>query len=339
MPKRSAKFMAARDGSLRKARAAKAFPLPEPRSLDPLPLNTEPVIRRGREAVTYHIPTSPFPPDTAHHDQPTLKTTIALPRHSTWTSGLHFHTQHTEYLRLLRGCIFVYLDGEVKILSAKAGGDVGVYGIRRVKEGLEVEVPRYARHNWGRAKEYLQANRSVGRRPRREQETEDLNEEVVVEEWTDPADLGKPLFFWNLNGVITAPSTHISARQNLGRMVLGNWWIPFQLFVIFWDLDNWPVFLNMRNALEYRWPLCFRLRYRMPDWPICVGSRLEHWLEYLMTLVVLGAAKLLGLVLGVRAVEKKRMPVDLWEAYSQVPEEVEYKSPSTQKLSLLTLRR
>jgi hypothetical protein len=317
MPKRSAKITAARNGSLRKARAAKAFPLPEPEALDPLPPNTQSVIRRGREAVTYHIPTSPSPPDIAHHDEPTLKTTIALPRHSTWTSGLHFHTQHTEYLRLLRGCIFVYLDGEVKILSAKAGGDVGRYGTRRVKEGLEVEVPRYARHNWGRAKEYMQTNGISGCKPRREQEIEDLDEDVVVEEWTDPADLGKPLFFWNLNGVITAPSTYMSARQNVGRVALGSWWIPFQLFVIFWDLDNWPVLLNMLNALEYHWPVFLRVRYRMPDWPMRVCSRLERWLEYLMTLIVLGAAKLLGLVLGIRAVEKSRMPVDLWEAYQK----------------------
>jgi hypothetical protein len=316
MSKRSAKFMAARDGSLRKARAVKAFPLPEPRALDLLLPNTQPVIRQGREAVTYHIPISSSSPDVAHHDQTTLKTTIALPRHSTWTSGLHFHTQHTEYLRLLRGCIFVYLDGEVKILSAKAGGDVGVHGTRGVIESLEVEVPKYARHNWGRAKEYLEANRSLGRRPRREHEIEDLDEDVVVEEWTDPADLGKPLFFWNLNSV-TAPSTHMSARQNMGRIVLGSWWIPFQLFIIFWDLDNWPVFLNMQNALEFNWPLFLRLRYTMPDWPKRVGSRLERWLEYFMTLVVLGAAKLLGLVLGVKAVEKYRMPVDLWEAYQK----------------------
>jgi hypothetical protein len=314
MPQRSAKFTASRDRSLRKARATKACPLPEPKALDPLPLNTQPMIRQGREAVTYHIPISPSPPD-ADSDQLTLKTTISLPRHSVWTSGLHFHVQHTEYLRLLRGCIFVYLDGEVKILSVKAGGDVGIYETSGVVEGLEVVVPKYARHSWGRAKEYLEANRDLGRRPRREREIEDLDEEVVVEEWTDPVDPGKPLFFWNLNGVITAPFTGVSVRQNLGRKMLGSWWIPFQLFIIFWDLDNWPVFLNLRNALEFNWPLFLRWRYRMPNRLMHVCRKLEGGMEHLIALIVLGVAKLLGLVLGVRAVEKRRTPVDLWEAY------------------------
>jgi hypothetical protein len=286
--------------------------MPEPTVLDPLPPNTQPIIRQGREAVTYHIPTSPSPPNT---DEPTLKTTLSLPLHSTWTSGLHFHTQHTEYLHLLRGSLFVYLDGVVSIYSAKAGGKVCTDD---VVESLVVEIPRHARHNWGRAREYLDANRSLGRRARPENRVEDLDDEVLVEEWTDPVDIGKPLFFWNLNGVLTAaPDGRLSVRRRVGRRVLGGWWVPFQLFVIFWELDNWPVLVNMRNALEYNWPFWLRSRYRMPDWPMRVASRLERWMEYLVTLVVLGAARLLGLVLGVRAVEKKRLPADLWDAYQK----------------------
>jgi hypothetical protein len=313
MPKRSPKFLASRDETLRKARIAKAHPMPEPKALGPLPPSTQPIIRQGREAVTYHIPVSAPRPD-----QPTLKTTISLPRHSKWTSGLHFHTQHTEYLRLLLGSIFVYLDGEVTFYSAKAGGEVDIYHSRGVTEGLEVEVPKYARHNWGRAKEYYKATRTPGRRERPGDYIEDLDEEVIVEEWTDPVDLGKPLFFWNLNGVITAPSAGpLTMRQKVGKAVLGSWWVPFQLFIIFWELDNWPVFLSMRNALELRWPLFLRWRYDMPDWPLHVGKGPERWMEYLMAFLVLGSAKVLGLLLGVRAVERERIPADLWEAYKR----------------------
>jgi hypothetical protein len=97
---------------------------------------------------------------------------------------------------------------------------------------------------------------------------------VVVEEWTDPADLGKPLFFWNLNGVVTAPANvSLATPQRLVRKVLGTWWIPFQLFVIFWDLDNWPVFM--------------RLETENADALGRVGISIRRWGEYLMTIVVL----------------------------------------------------
>jgi hypothetical protein len=275
------------------------MPEPQPQALSPLPENTQTILRTGSEAVAYHIPTTP--PSSSN---PILKTTISLPRYSKWTSGLHFHTQHTEYLCLIKGAVWVHLEGEEKMISAKAGGEVyaGSGGLKANGAGLVLEVPKYARHEWQRAEVYYSVRRSFGGLNLK---PEDFNEEVVVEEWTDPSDLGKPLFFWNLNGVITATtnSAFLSLPQRMVKAGLMGWWVPFQLFVIFWELDNWPVFLKLRGVMGDLGRLSYINRY------------VEGSVEYAVTFIVLFAAKVLGWLVGVRAVEKSRTPDKLWEAY------------------------
>ncbi|OAK96467.1 hypothetical protein IQ06DRAFT_52738 [Phaeosphaeriaceae sp. SRC1lsM3a] len=266
------------------ARTKQTLRTPTPKALSPLPPSTQPILRQGSSAVAYHIPDSP-----TSSTNPTLITTIALPRYSKWTSELHFHISHTEYLHLVRGSIYVYLDGATKFFSAKAGGEVSMQDGRLKSKGLVIEVPRYARHEW------MRADASRGRLPScvRRVLPEDVEDEVVVEEWTDPSDLGKPLFFWNLNAIITAPEDAALSIPARGlKMLLGNWWVPFQLFVVFWDLDNWPVFSSMRGT---------------------GGSTIE----YVMTFLVLFTAKALGWLVGVRAVEKKRTPDAIWQAYKK----------------------
>jgi hypothetical protein len=161
-----------------------------------------------------------------------------------------------------------------------------------------IEVPKGARHEWMRAEAWHHGQRpGFGVRPK------DVNEEVVVEEWVEPGDLGKPLFFWNLNGIIMAPKNlELPGPQKVLRWVLGGWWVPFQLFVVFWELDNWPVFMSLRGS---EWPEPRIHRY------------MEGRLEYGMTFVVLFAAKVLGWLFGVRAVEQRRTPDELWEAYKR----------------------
>lgn len=164
---------------------------PEPLVLNPLPAGTRAILRSGFEAVAYHIPTAPSTEDASP-----LKATIALPRHSAWTSGLHFHATHTEYLRLVKGAIFVELNGRTTLISAIVGGEVDARTGQFVQEGLTIEVPRYARHNWGRFEHYNNSARSSGRRAQQHHMLpEDWTEEVVIEEWTDPSDIAKPLFF------------------------------------------------------------------------------------------------------------------------------------------------
>jgi hypothetical protein len=287
------------------SRTRSKTPDAQPHALSPLPANTRSILRTGPEAVAYHIPIIPFSPSN-----PILKTTISLPRYSKWTSGLHFHTRHTEFLHLLQGAIHVHLDGQDKILSAKSAGEISpATGMRKSHgAGLVIKVPRYARHEWRRADMLYHRRRKALGGGEVMVEPEDVHDEVVVEEWTEPADFGKSLFFWNLNAVVNA-SQHVellSLPQRVVRKVLGGWWIPFQLFVIFWDLDNWPVFVGLRGVVGAQSSM-EQLAYRY----------LEEPAEYAMTLIVLFAAKMLGWLVGVRAVEQRRTPDELWKAYKR----------------------
>ncbi|KAH3919196.1 hypothetical protein HBH56_030000 [Parastagonospora nodorum] len=277
-------------------------PSPNPLPLFPLPPNTQPILRPGPSAVAYHIPDTP--PTPSH---PIPKTTISLPRHSHWTSGLHFHTAHTEYLHLLRGAIWLHLDGSDMMLSAAAGGEmyIGTGQRKPSGAGLVIEVPKYARHEWRRAENYYGVRRTIGVRYVK---PADVDDEVVVEEWTNPADLGKPLFFWNLNGVIAGvvDDEVLSGAQRVVKKVLRSWWVELQLFVIFWELDNWPVFVGLGGVLGGQSRLQkFAYRY------------VERSVEYFMTFVVLFAAKVLGWLIGIRAVEQRRTPGELWRAYNR----------------------
>ncbi|KAJ4983817.1 hypothetical protein SVAN01_10680 [Stagonosporopsis vannaccii] len=273
---------------------------PVPQALDPLPTGTCSLLRHGDNAVAYHIPTAPSSDATTP-----LKTTIALPRRSDWTSGLHFHATHTEYLRLLKGAIFVQLNGQMKLISAVKGGEIDRNTGQLAQEGLVIEVPRYARHNWGRLEHYIYSP-SVFKQGRglntQELWPEDWTDEVVVEEWTEPNDIQKPLFFWNLNGIITGSSeATLNRRQQAAKMLLGHFWIDLQLFGVFWELDNWPVFFDLRE---------------MPFG----GSRgflprLTDHAEVVISVVVLLLAQIIGLLLGLHAVEQRRTPDALWRAY------------------------
>jgi hypothetical protein len=125
---------------------------------------------------------------------------------------------------------------------------------------------------------------------------DDWSDDVVVEEWTDPSDLSKPLFFWNLNGVITAPEDRpVPALHKVARSMMGGWWIPFQLFVIFWELDNWPVFPTLEG---------FGIR-----------MRLHQSVEFAITFSVLCVVSLVAKGLGVKAVVEERTPKELWTAW------------------------
>ncbi|KAF2737050.1 hypothetical protein EJ04DRAFT_412739, partial [Polyplosphaeria fusca] len=214
--------------------------------------------------VTYYIPTSPS----------FLKTTIVLPPTSSWTSGLHWHNTHTENLRLVQGSIFVRLGDSRTVLSAKK---------KEEGEELVVRVLKGVRHEWMRAESYFESIKSGGDvlRP------EDVDEEVVVEEWTEPMDISKALFFWNLNGIIIADAQEeASLRGMVARRVLGSWWVPLQLFVVFWELDNWPVFFESVD-----------------------------FVEYVVTGVMLAMSSLIGKGIGLQVVSKRRTPKQLWDAW------------------------
>lgn len=144
---------------------------------------------------------------------------ITLPPTSTWSSGLHWHETHVEYLKVVRGSVRVRLGDTWQTVTAENG------------EQPEVRVDRYVWHEWQRA--------------------EPGGDEVVVVERTDPVDNEKAVFFWNLNGVIlNAPkllddhTSLVSRLPSMFRAVALDFWITLNLFVIFHYMDNFPVFAN-----------------------------------------------------------------------------------------------
>ena len=141
--------------------------------------------------------------------------TITLPIGSRWSSQLHWHEIHTEFLQIMQGRAFIRL-----------GDRAGVFA---PEDGV-VEVPKFTVHEWHRA--------------------EDGNgEDLVVREWTVPEDGQKEMFFRNLNSFLTEPqpSSMFNTPAIIPAWVRGwveNWIIPLQLFCIFRAWDNWPLFVG-----------------------------------------------------------------------------------------------
>ena len=150
--------------------------------------------------------------------------TITLPPNSSWSSGLHWHETHIEYLKVVKGSIFVQLESNFIAVTATTDAQP------------EIKINRHAWHEWRRA---------------------EPDGEVVVVERTDPEDNDKAIFFWNLNGVILdAPKLLSEPVSMLSRFPpqLRGWaldfWITLNLFVIFSYLDNVPVFIDMPGIVR-----------------------------------------------------------------------------------------
>jgi quercetin dioxygenase-like cupin family protein len=160
--------------------------------------STKIIERSGPEFVIYDLTTS--------HE-----TKITLPKGSTWSSGLHWHDTHTEYLCVLQGRVKVVLEGKEIIIDAKSSSKTKT-----------VTVPKGARHQWCRADSFF-------------------GEDVVVVESTDPADGEKQVFFWCVSGTVLEGVANMegcssSIGKNFYNLLL--WW---KLCLVFRELDNWPV--------------------------------------------------------------------------------------------------
>lgn len=161
-------------------------------------LPTKIIERPGPESVIYDLATS--------HE---IK--ITLPSGSTWSSGLHWHETHTEYLRLLQGRVKVVLEGEEMIIDAKASSEI-----------TTVTVPKGARHEWSRAESAF-------------------GDDVVVVESTDPGDGEKQVFFWCVNGTVLEGVENIKGSYSVLGRTFYHWLLWWRLCLVFRELDNWPV--------------------------------------------------------------------------------------------------
>ncbi|OAQ72025.1 cupin, RmlC-type [Pochonia chlamydosporia 170] len=204
--------------------------------------------------------------------------TISLPPTSTWSSGLHWHESHTEYLKVVRGSIKVRVGTVERIVSATAANQP------------EIKVDKYVWHEWRRAE--------LG------------GEEVVVIERTDPADGQKALFFWNLNGVILnvpkmmdEPSSFLSRCPNLIAQLLLTLLIELNLMVIFAHLDNVPAFFNLPNSR-------LRVGNLLP-----VGILVA--MEWFVSHFILSMAALLGWLVGLHPVTRHYTPEQEFADWAQ----------------------
>lgn len=185
-------------------------------------------------------------------------TIITISPSSAWTSGPHWHETHTEYLSIIRGAALVTLGKSTWIHTPSDG---------------MIEIPRGQVHEWRRGPDA---------------DPEDL----VVQEWTDPADGQKEVFFRMLNSFLTEPEPtkmHASVWPSFVEGWLERYVITMQLFVIFATCDNWPVMFGQEGAF---------------------GSVLTH--------LVLGTMGMLGqLLLGLRPVYDEYVGPDLRDRSSK----------------------
>jgi hypothetical protein len=181
---------------------------------------------------------------------------------------LHWHETHDEYLKVVKGRIRVRLGDSWSTIAATED------------DQPEVKVDRYVWHEWKRA---------------------EPDGEVIVIERTDPVDEDKALFFWNLNGVIlSAPqllrdkSTILSHVPTSLQGPLLDFWITLNLFVIFVNLDNFPVFAELPGSLRFQ-------GWSATDWII------SH--------VILRSASWLGWVFGLQPVRSEFTPEPAYAAW------------------------
>lgn len=225
-----------------------------------------PIIKRsGPNAVVYDLTDS-------------ATVAITLPVGSAWTSGLHWHEKHTEFLNVVKGSIEVVLGDQNLTVSAS-------------DKITEIQVDRGVWHEWKRA----DANKE---------------EEVVVLERTEPHDGQKHVFFWNLNGVISQ-AQNASAPPYMPERLHG-WlvevWTTLSLFAIFNELDNVPVYVNFSQALN---------RTSSVKSETFIGQLLLHWMDWLFSHILLLAASWIAWVMGIKAIDKKFTPKDVMKRWKQ----------------------
>lgn len=198
--------------------------------------------------------------------------TITLPPSSTWSSGLHWHERHVEYLRVVKGSVQVTLDGQVRTISA-------------TDTETEVRVDRNTWHEWRRA-------------------DPEGDEDVVVVERTDPEDGEKAVFFWNLNGVILRAQglTCPPYMPKLLHRVLLDAWVTLSLFAIFRGLDNIPVFVNVLQAFSKR-------GFVFADKTL--GHNVLRGVDLILSRIILLLASSISLLFGIRAVREEYTPDDV----------------------------
>ena len=182
--------------------------------------------RQGTESSTFS-----FSPPASFNTSTVPPTIVTLHVGSEFTTQYHWHATHTEYLRVVSGAALITVSGVSKIYTAQDG---------------VAQIPRYARHEWMRidrsAHLLTKPQRDAQEVYYREHEEEEIEklkgEELVAEEWTDPADGQKEIFFRNLFSTVLEPQYGSEASW------LGELCRTLQVMCVMWELDNYVVLVD-----------------------------------------------------------------------------------------------
>ena len=221
-----------------------------------------------------------FPASSSTNPRTPSINRITFGAHSTLSTQLHWHATHTEYVRVLTSAILVTVSGKTVVCTAEDGQAV---------------IPRYARHElsrFDRPAELLSAEQREAQaawlREQPEEKLEMLREtDLLLEEWTDPADGQKEVFFRNLFSTLEEPQYKASWYGKILAMV--------QVMCIMWWLDNHVVFVDIGGGDGGGW-----------------RAMVESAISY----TVLGSFAFVGRALGLKAVNEEYTPKHLakkWE--------------------------
>jgi hypothetical protein len=170
-------------------------------------------------------------------------------------TGLHWHEKHTEYLQVLQGCALITVGDRTAVFTK----DDGV-----------VTVPRFTIHGFGRADDTEEGRGS-----------RDI--ELIMREWTDPADGDKELFFRNILGLV----------KDWKKTLLGNVAMGISALVVSSGHDSYPVFWNG---------------------PAMFGKGVQVAVMRASTYTVLGLADVVGWLGGFRAEYEEYTPRSMTRA-------------------------
>ena len=176
-------------------------------------------------------------------------TRITLPPGSLWTPSPHWHESYTEYVRCISGRLLIRLNGIERVVTPNDGPQVIDKGV--VHEFMRADVHGY---------------------PLKEDQEGDEGD-VVAEEWTDPSDGMKHVFFRNLFSIL----------EDQGYW---GWWFVPQVVLSLRQHDNWNVLVGS-------------------------GKGGAGWLDWGLTHVMYGAVGGVGRLMGLRAHYDEYVPMEL----------------------------
>ena len=202
---------------------------------------------------------------------------ITIPAGSAWSSALHWHETHVEFLKVVQGSILLHLDGEERVIEAPLTHTSD----GKVKE-VVIRIEKGARHCWGRA--------DGGNDPN--------GGEVVVIENTDPADGGKAVFFWTINAVMVDGDEKVKSLSAWGKQVEGLKML-LRLMVICNRCDCFPVAVQLPSSVRK------------------ASGNLERLFERLVTGLILFLTMLFASGMGMKAVRKDQLPADIWTKWNE----------------------